>query len=77
MLASNQVVGVGSRRQFRSRGLPVAQAQAGKVVLLVPARATMKLVAAPRWLDPLPLERHQVVPTATHFHTVFAKPQVH
>lgn len=77
MLAWNQVVGVGLRRQFRSRGLPVAQAQAGKVVLLVPATATMKQVAAPRWLDPLPLERPQVAPTATHFRTVLAKPQVH
>ena len=77
MLASNQVVGVGSRRQFRSRGLLVAPAQAGKVMLLVPARATVKLVAAPRWLDPLPLERPQAVPTAMHFRTVFAKPQVH
>ena len=77
MLASNQVVGVGSRRQFRSRGLLVAPAQAGKVMLLVPARATVKLVAAPRWLDPLPLEHRHVVPTATHFHTVLAKPQVH
>ena len=77
MLASNQVVAVGSRRQFRSRGRLVAPAQAGKALLLVPARATMKLVAARRWLDPLPLEHHQVVPIARHFRTVFAKPQVH
>ena len=77
MLASNQVVGVGSRRQFRSRGLLVAPAQAGKAMLLSPSRAAMTLVAAPRWLDPLPLEHRHVVPTATHFHTVFARPQVH
>jgi len=77
MLASNQVAGVGLRRQFRSRGLIVAPTQAGKVMLLAPARATVNLVAAPRWLDPLPLVHHHVVPTATHFHTVFARPQVH
>lgn len=76
MLASNQVAGVGLRRQFRSRGRPVARAQADKVMLPVPAMATMTLVAAPRWLDPLPLEHHHVVSTATHFRTVLAKPQV-
>ena len=76
MLASNQVTGVGLRRQFRSRGLLVAPFREDKVKLLSPARAAMKLVAAPRWLDPLPLERHHVVPIATPFRTVFAKPQV-
>ena len=76
MLASNQVAGVGLLRQFHSRGRPVAPSQAGKAMLLSPAMVAMKLVAAPRWLDPLPLERHHVVPIATPFRTVFAKPQV-
>ena len=77
MLASNQVAGVGLRLQFRSRGLLVAPSQAGKAMLLSPAMVAMKLVAAPRWLYPLPLDHRQAVPIATHFRTVFAKPQVH